>query len=318
MNKTTILAALMLTTAPAAAFAHATFLVGEAPVESYYLAVLQVPHGCGDKATTEVQLKLPEGFVFAKPMPKAGWEVEIIRGKYQKAYDNHGEKITEGPVEIRWKNGHLPDEFYDTFTVQGKFSGLPAGTVVAFPATQLCGTDGKVAWDEIAHHGQDAHALKHPAPTVILVASNDHQDHHGHQAAGDFAAVTVGEIEVSKAAVKAMTPGQPVAGGFFTLTNHGKHDDRLVAVTTDARVDHVEIHEMKMEGDVMRMRQLPDGLAVPAGATVELKPGGLHLMFMGVAKPFTAGESVKAVLEFEKAGKVEIVMPVKEIKAGHH
>ncbi|WP_333899086.1 YcnI family protein, partial [Agrobacterium pusense] len=102
----------------AQAFAHATFVDGSAEQESTVVAALQVPHGCeGGLATTEVQIKLPEGFISAKPQPKAGWELEVIKGDYRKAYKNHGKEIKSGPVEIRWKGGNLPDEFYDTFAV---------------------------------------------------------------------------------------------------------------------------------------------------------------------------------------------------------
>lgn len=126
------------------AHAHATFENDKAPVESTFKAVLQVPHGCDGKPTTEVQIKLPEGFVLAQPQPKPGWEIEIIKGDYQKTYDNHGKKVSSGPVEIRWKGGSLPDEYYDTFVVRGKVSGFDKETVLAFPTTQLCGTDGKI------------------------------------------------------------------------------------------------------------------------------------------------------------------------------
>ena len=66
---------------------------------------------------------------------------------------------------------------------------------------------------------------------------------------------------------------------------------------------------MAMEGNVMKMRQVID-IAVPAGGSVELKPGGLHLMFMNIKAPLTAGESVPVKLKFAKAGEVEVKMPV--------
>jgi copper(I)-binding protein len=66
------------------------------------------------------------------------------------------------------------------------------------------------------------------------------------------------------------------------------------------------------------MRMLKDGIAVPAGQTVELKPGGLHMMFIGVKEPFAAGSTVKVKLTFEKAGSVEVDLPVKDIKGMDH
>ena len=71
----------------------------------------------------------------------------------------------------------------------------------------------------------------------------------------------------------------------------------------------VEIHEMAMDGNVMKMRQVKD-IAVPAGGAVELKPGGLHLMFMNIKAPLAAGETVPVKLKFAKAGEVEVKMPV--------
>lgn len=297
---------LALTTA-GIAHAHATFENDSAQAEKSFKAVLQVPHGCDGKATTEVQVKLPEGFVFAKPQPKPGWELEIIKGDYQKTYDNHGNKVSSGPVEIRWKGGNLPDEFYDTFVVKGKISGFDKETVLAFPTVQLCGTDGKVVWDEVAAEGQNAHDLKSPAPTVTVKLATGGDAHAGHMAADG--PIKLGDLEISGGAAKAMLPGAKVGGGFLTIKNGGGADDRLVAVESPV-AGRVEIHEMAMENDVMKMRKLDDGVAIPAGETVELKAGGLHLMFMQVSKPFAEGETVPVTLVFEKAGKVDAKLAV--------
>ncbi|MEI3851725.1 MULTISPECIES: DUF1775 domain-containing protein [Ensifer] len=299
------------------AHAHATFENDAAPVDSTFKAVLQVPHGCDGKPTTEVQIKLPEGFVFAKPQPKPGWELEVIKGDYQKTYDNHGEKVSSGPVEIRWKGGNLSDDYYDTFVVRGKVSGFDKETVLAFPTTQLCGTEGKVVWDQVAAEGQNAHDLKSPAPTVTVTmadAADPHAGHGGQVAAADGAA-KLGDLEISGGSVKAMLPGAKVGGGFLTIRNGGAGEDRLVAVESPAAA-RIEIHEMKMENDVMKMRKLDDGVAVPAGETVELKAGGLHLMFMDVKTPFKEGEAVPVTLVFERAGKVEATFPVGSAKGG--
>lgn len=115
----------------------------------------------------------------------------------------------------------------------------------------------------------------------------------------------VGEIEIIHPNAKAMLPGAPVGGGFMTITNHGSTDDTLVSASC-ACADEVQLHEMAMENDVMKMRQLKDGIPVPAGETVELKPGGLHVMFMKVTQPFKEGDMVKATLTFEKAGPVDV------------
>lgn len=124
------------------------------------------------------------------------------------------------------------------------------------------------------------------------------------------AMVMAGDLHISAPWTRAMLSGQKVGGGFLIVENKGGQDDRLVSVTTP-RTDNTEIHEMAVVDDVMKMRALPDGLVIPAGETVELKPGGYHLMFMAVPEPFKEGEMVPVVLNFEKAGNVELVMPVK-------
>jgi periplasmic copper chaperone A len=123
------------------------------------------------------------------------------------------------------------------------------------------------------------------------------------------APVTVGDLTIDGAWTKAMLPGQKVGGGFLTIANKGSADDRLVSAASAAAPD-VQIHEMTIVNDVMEMRQLTDGLVIPAGQTVELKPGGLHLMFMDVSEPFKEGGTVPVTLAFENAGTVDVVLPV--------
>jgi copper(I)-binding protein len=117
---------------------------------------------------------------------------------------------------------------------------------------------------------------------------------------------TLGNLEIHHPASRATLPGQPVGGGFLTVTNKGAEADRLVSITAPDVSDDVQLHEMAMENDVMKMRHLPDGIEIPAGATVELKSGGLHVMFMKIKHPFKEGESFKATLTFEKAGKLDV------------
>ncbi|MDQ0320432.1 uncharacterized protein YcnI/copper(I)-binding protein [Pararhizobium capsulatum DSM 1112] len=300
----------------ASAFAHASFENDKAVSERGFKAILQIPHGCDGKPTNEVQVKLPEGFVFAKPQPKAGWTLEIIKGDYQKTYDDHGKPVKSGPLEIRWKGGELPDEYYDTFVISGRISGFDKETEIAFPVIQLCGTDGKVTWDQIPAAGQSAHDLKSPAPTVTVIPASAADEHAGHgSAAGAADEVKVGSLELSAGSVKAMVPGAKVGGGGLVIHNGGAEDDRLVSAESPA-AGRVELHEMSMENDVMKMRKIEDGIVLPAGETVEVD-GKLHLMFLDVAKPFAKGDSVKVTLTFEKAGKVDYTLPVGGIAGGH-
>ncbi|MBW9113725.1 copper chaperone PCu(A)C [Rhizobium cauense] len=121
--------------------------------------------------------------------------------------------------------------------------------------------------------------------------------------------VRVGAIEIRQPQARAMVPGAKVGAGYMKLTNTGSTDDRLISLTSDRAIS-TEIHQMSVTNGVMTMRPVAGGLEVPAGQTVELKPGGYHLMFMDVSKPFKAGETIKAVMTFEKAGKVEVEFAV--------
>ena len=96
-----------------------------------------------------------------------------------------------------------------------------------------------------------------------------------------------------------------VAAGFMTITNTGTQDDRLVKASSDIS-SSVQIHDMKMVGDVMKMEELPDGIVIPAGGSVKLKPKSLHIMFMGLKRQVIEGEEFSGTLTFEKAGTVNI------------
>jgi periplasmic copper chaperone A len=115
----------------------------------------------------------------------------------------------------------------------------------------------------------------------------------------------VGDIEIGHPYARAMLPGAEVGGGYLKLTNEGGTDDRLVSAVSD-RAGSIQLHEMKIDNGVMIMRELQGGIAVPKGKSVELKPGGYHVMFMNVKQPFKEGETIKATLTFEKAGSIEV------------
>lgn len=147
-----------------------------------------------------------------------------------------------------------------------------------------------------------------PVPKAIA-AGEGHHDMSGMNAPAGGEMAKAGDLEISGGFVKAMLPGQPVGGGFFTVKNNGASDDRLVSVTSPASGE-VQIHEMAMQDNVMKMRQIKDGIAIPAGQTVKLEPGNLHLMFQKVKTPFKQGGNVPVTLTFEKAGKIELELPV--------
>ena len=130
----------------------------------------------------------------------------------------------------------------------------------------------------------------------------------------------LGAINIAHPYARATSSGQSMGGGFLKLENSGGADDTLLSAGAEV-AKAVELHLMSMEGDVMRMRQV-EGIALPAGKTVELKPGGLHIMLMGLKAPLKAGDSFPLKLKFEKAGEVTVNMTVEAAAAGaggmHH
>jgi periplasmic copper chaperone A len=126
----------------------------------------------------------------------------------------------------------------------------------------------------------------------------------------------LGSLEIDHPWTRATPPTAKAGGGFLTITNKGSTADRLIAARSDASAK-VEIHEMKMDGSVMRMRELEKGLEIPPGATVALKPGGYHIMFMELKSPLEKGAKVPVTLVFEKAGSIDVVFPVQEMGAAH-
>ena len=125
----------------------------------------------------------------------------------------------------------------------------------------------------------------------------------------------LGALEIVQPWTRATPATAPSGGGFVTITNTGTTPDRLIAVRS-AAADKTEIHEMKMEGNIMRMRELENGLEIAPGATVVLKPGGYHIMFMGLKAPFARDAKVTATLVFEKAGSIDVELDVAAMGAG--
>src|SRR5690606_3196441 len=126
--------------------------------------------------------------------------------------------------------------------------------------------------------------------------------------------IHLGPINISQPFTRATLPNAPVGGGFLTIENTVTEPDRLVSATSPAS-DVVQIHEMAMEGTAMKIRQLAIGLEIPAGEFVVLAPGGFHLMFMGLKQAFVEGETIEVTLVFEKAGTVEVSLPVGAVAA---
>lgn len=105
-------------------------------------------------------------------------------------------------------------------------------------------------------------------------------------------------VEVADAVCRPAAPGRDVTGCYVALT--ASRDDRLVSASSSFARE-LQIHEMKTENGMMRMSELPDGLALPAGETERLAPGGNHLMLFGATKPLSEGSGIAVTLHFEHA-----------------
>jgi periplasmic copper chaperone A len=118
-------------------------------------------------------------------------------------------------------------------------------------------------------------------------------------------AYTLGALTISAPWTRATPKGAGVAGGYLTVTNTGKETDRLLGGSAII-AGKLEVHEMKTVDGVMKMRELTEGLEIKPGETIELKPGGLHIMFTGLNAPVKESDRVKATLMFQKAGPLEV------------
>ena len=118
-------------------------------------------------------------------------------------------------------------------------------------------------------------------------------------------AAVAGMLEIGTVQLRATAPGMGMTGGYVTITNNGESDERLVAVSAGF-AKRVELHEMIHDNGVMKMRERDGGIEIPAGETVMLKPGGLHIMFMGLGETMVPGEMREITLEFASGLKATV------------
>ena len=123
-----------------------------------------------------------------------------------------------------------------------------------------------------------------------------------------------GALKIGHPYSRPTAPSQSIGGGYLKLVNNGPAADRLVSASTPV-AKSVELHSMRMEGDVMRMREI-GSIEIPPGQTVELTPGGMHLMLMGLKAPLVAGQRFPLKLGFEKAGEVTVDVTVDSPSSG--
>jgi copper(I)-binding protein/uncharacterized protein YcnI len=310
------------------ASAHVTLERPQAAVGSTYKAVFRVPHGCDGAATTRISVHIPDGVIGVKPQPKPGWQLAITKIRYPHPVPYmHGMTLSEGVSEVSW-TGRLPDDNYDEFVLSTFLgSALVPGTTVYFPVVQDCET-GTERWTAIPGAGPAPAGAERAPGLKLLAAASGGMDHSmagmsmGSMAMAPAAgaaapagtAVTVGDLAITRPWSRATPGGATTAAGYLTITNRGTTPDRLVSVSTPAAAK-AELHQMTTKDGVMVMRPLSGGLALAPGQAVTLGPEGIHLMMTGLKAPLNKGDTLPVTLVFEKAGKVEVALPVQGVGA---
>ena len=141
-----------------------------------------------------------------------------------------------------------------------------------------------------------------PAPIAAWAAESG-------MASAMQAPTKIGDLEITASFARATLPGAPTGGAYITIQNTGNMPDTLVAATSPG-AGSVSLHTMSMDGAVMKMEALPQGIPIPAGATVTMTPDGLHLMFEHLAGPFVEGKTIAVTLVFAKAGSAVVNVPI--------
>lgn len=260
-----LLASLCL--AAPAALAHVGLPAGGATAGSSYDATFTVGHACqGAQATTALAVQLPAGFRITEAVPRPGWTLTAPPAGSQGG-------------EVRWTAASaasaLRGHDKGAFTVRGVLPATPG--VLYIPVHQVCDV-GEVRWDQVPAAGDTA-KLARPAARLEVLA------------AGTAA------VDVKDPWVRATVAGQGGTGAFMTL--QAPAGARLVGVSSPV-AGVAEVHEMKMDGGTMRMRPIA-GLDLPPGQSVQLAPGGYHVMLMDLKEPLAAGRSIPLTLRFEDA-----------------
>jgi uncharacterized protein YcnI len=156
--------------AAATASAHVSVAPAQAPAGAYVRLAFGVTHGCQGSATTELVLRLPhEQLLNAKPMPKAGWTLDIERRALGQPYELHGRRIADSVAEIRWRGGPLPNAHYEEFVIAAKLADGSAGAL-PIEVLQLC-ERGRNDW--VGPPGSES-----PAPVLRIEPAAAAAPHH--------------------------------------------------------------------------------------------------------------------------------------------
>jgi copper(I)-binding protein len=122
----------------------------------------------------------------------------------------------------------------------------------------------------------------------------------------------IGNLKILHPYITETPPGAKISGGYMKIVNTGNQTDHLSLVTVDF-AKSAEIHEMRTENDVIKMRKIKDGIEIPAKGFTELKHKGYHIMFMNLLKPMIRGETHEGTLYFEKAGNVKVIFIIEKM-----
>jgi uncharacterized protein YcnI len=158
---------------PALARAHSTADPSEGTAGAYLRTAFRVTHGCKGSPTTAVTIRLPDGVLSAKPMPKPGWTIEIKSRPLDPPVDSgHGFKIRETVSEVTWTGGRLENAHFDEFVLSMRLPDKPGATLY-FPMVQTC-EKGANNWTGIPAAGQKWGDLPEPAPFITLKKAAGH------------------------------------------------------------------------------------------------------------------------------------------------
>ncbi|CAN5302706.1 DUF1775 domain-containing protein [soil metagenome] len=248
-----------LAAAPLVSFAHVALPAGGATVGSDYLAAFKVGHACkGSSSTTALRVQLPEGFSLIEAESRPGWTLQV-----------QGRTVTWTASDTSMA---LPGTSAESFKARGHLQSQP-GTLW-FKILQTCDQSSS-DWSQIPSSATD----KPAEPAARL----------------DVLPLGVAPVDVRNVWMRPVMAAQPTGGVYFDVT--APSGSRLVGAATPVATS-AEVHQMSMDGSIMRMRALPEGLTLPAGTPVSLSPGGYHLMLTGMKRTIAAGESVPLDLQF--------------------
>ena len=270
----------LLAIGAASASAHVALTQSTFETGVNFAAFFKVERGCGVSPTTALRVQIPEGVSVLELPEKPGWTVNAERA---------GARVTA----VTWQ-GRLPSNEPDQFGVLVKLPSKPGP--LYFATIQRCAAD-EIRWTDTSA------GARAPAPMVTLVAAAPNS--HTHNAS---------PIMIMQPWARATPPGAPTAAAYLTIVNHGTEPDVLIGGSSP-QADRVDFHQSTVDNGIMKMRPATNGITIPAGGTVELKPDGYHVMLSGLKAPLRSGTMLPVTLRFAKAGSIEVVFAVEPIGA---